>query len=99
MKKQKERASDMRIESCVRVECNAEKFAGAAYQDAKYGEGKRAKNPLLAAGGHISYRCTVCGYAPGAKGGPATLKRDARVKGLLGMSFAVAIAKCAMGGK
>ncbi len=96
---QKKRASDMKIELCVRPACNAENFAGAAYQDAKYGEGKRVKNPLLAAGGHVSYRCTVCGYAPGAKGGPATLKRDARVKGLQSMSFAVYIAKTAMGRK
>lgn len=86
----------MRFEKC-KPSCNAENFAGAAYQDARYGPGIRVKNPTGAVGGKvIAYRCTVCGNSPGISGGPAAQKRTARIQALKSMSFAVMLGKIQM---
>lgn len=71
----------MRIERC-KPACNATSFAGAAYQDKRYGFGKRVKNPCPGPGGSVVYRCTVCGDSPVINGGPASQKRKAMLAAL-----------------
>ena len=66
---------EVKIKACDGALCDSE------YQDEKYG-GRRLHNPMPHADGSVTYRCTVCGQAPGAKGGPASLRRRAQIHAL-----------------
>jgi len=66
---------ETKIKECAGALCKSD------YQDKRYG-GKRLHNPMPQTDGSVWYRCTVCGQAPGAKGGPASLRRRAQIHAL-----------------
>ncbi len=54
------RSAPPKIKPCLPHCGNDEGQSGGAYQDARYGKGKRVHNPVQQ-GTEVGYKCTVCG--------------------------------------
>lgn len=81
----------VRIMQCEGALCKSD------YQDKAYG-GKRLHNPMPQTDGSVWYRCTVCSKSPGAKGGPAALRRAAQ-RHALQIGFKILLARINAGSK
>ena len=59
------------------------------FQDQRYGPGIRVMNPRPNPTESERYRCTVCGrgYPPDVGGGPATMRRRARLECIAKMGW------------